>query len=131
MENTDIKILLVDDESDFTQPMSFWLKSKGYSVAVASGGEEGIKIIKEQPIDIVFMDLNMPVMDGVTTVKKIREFNKELPIIIISAYVDDKRITEATGYGISGVFYKGEDFQEGLALLESALRTHKQLRKQP
>jgi len=129
MDNTNIKILLVDDESDFTQPMSFWLKSKGYSVLVAPSGEDAIKIIKEQPVDIIFMDLNMPVMDGVTTVKKIREFNNTVPIIIISAYVDDKRISEATNYGISGVFYKGEDFQAGLALLESALRTHKQLKK--
>ena len=127
---TDIKILLVDDETDFTQPMSFWLKSKGYSVMVASNGESAIKIVKDETPDIVFMDLNMPVMDGVTAVKKIREFNKEIPVIIISAYVDDKRIVEATPLGISGVFYKGGDFQDGLTLLESALRTHRQLRKQ-
>jgi CheY-like chemotaxis protein len=127
---TETKILLVDDETDFTQPMSFWLKSKGYSVMVASNGESAIKIVKDETPDIVFMDLNMPVMDGVTTVKKIREFNKDIPVIIISAYVDDKRIVEATPLGISGVFYKGGDFQDGLTLLESALRTHRQLKKQ-
>jgi CheY-like chemotaxis protein len=129
-DTAETRILLVDDETDFTQPMSFWLKSKGYSVMVASNGESAIKIVKEGPPDIVFMDLNMPVMDGVTTAKKIREFNKDLPIIIISAYVDDKRIVEATPLGISGVFYKGGDFQDGLTLLESALRTHRQLKKE-
>ena len=129
MDNADIRILLVDDELDFTQPMCFWLKSKGYSVMVANGGEAALAAIKEQAPTIVFMDLNMPVMDGTTTLKKIREFNKDVPVIIISSYVDDKRIVEATPYGVSGVFYKGGDFQEGLTLLESALRTHRQLKK--
>jgi two-component system NtrC family response regulator len=129
MAAQDTKVLLVDDEMDFTQPMSFWLKSKGYSVLVADNGQRALGIIKEEKPDIVFMDLNMPVMDGVTTLKKIREFNKDIPVIIISAYVEDKRVSEASPYGVSGVFYKGGDFQDGLTLLESALRTHKQLRK--
>jgi len=122
-----VKVLLVDDEVDFTQLMSFWLQSKGYSVTVASEGKEAVKSIKENPPDIVFMDLNMPGIDGVGAVKKIRLFDKELPIIIISAYLDDERVKDVGPYGISGVFYKGADFNEGLALLESALRTHKKL----
>ena len=129
MATQDTQVLLVDDETDFTQPMSFWLKSKGYSVLVANNGQSALGIIREQKPDIVFMDLNMPVMDGATTLKKIREFNKDIPVIIISAYVEDKRVAEATPYGVSGVFYKGGDFQDGLTLLESALRTHKQLKK--
>jgi len=124
-----IKVLLVDDEADFTTPMSFWFKSKGYTVSVAPNGEEAIKMIKESPPDIVFLDLNMPVMDGVATLKKIREFDKIIPIIIISAYVDDRRASEAMQYGVSGMFYKGKDFDEGLSLLEATLKAHKQLKK--
>ena len=125
----DIKVLLADDEDDFRQVMTFWLESKGYSVIAASNGESAIKMAKENSPDIIFLDLNMPVLDGVESLKKIREFDKEIPVIFISAYVDDKRVNEAFGYGLSGVFYKGKDFQEGLALLESALRTHKKLKK--
>jgi two-component system response regulator (stage 0 sporulation protein F) len=109
--------------------MSFWFESKGYSVIVASNGLEAIEKIKNQNPDIVFLDLNMPVMDGVETLKKVRAFNKELPIIVVSAYLDTTRVKEAYNYGISGVFYKGADFKEGLALLETALRTHKKLQK--
>ncbi len=129
MDEKQVKILLIDDETDFTQAMSFWLKSKGYNVYSANNGQGGIELIKKENPDIVFMDLNMPVMDGAETLKKIREFNKELPVVMISAYVDDKRIIEARSYGFSGVFYKGKDFEEGLVLLESALRTHKKLKK--
>lgn len=126
----EISILLVDDEPDFTQPMSFWLKSKGYSVKVASDGKIALKIMKEDAaLDIIFLDLNMPVMDGLEALKKIREFNKNIPVIIISAYVDDSRISEANSYGISGVFYKGKDFMEGLSLLETAIKTHKKLKR--
>ena len=127
--NKDIKILLVDDEQDFTQPMSFWFESKGYSVIVASDGQSAIQMIKSKKPDIVFLDLNMPVMDGIETLKRIRKFNKEIPVIIISAYVDPQKIAEMKPYGISGVFYKGEEFDKGLTLLESTLRTHKRLKK--
>lgn len=125
----EIKIILIDDEVDFTQPMSFWFKAKGYAVLVANDGETAIKLIKEQAPDIAFLDLNMPVMDGVGVLKNIRKFDKELPVIMISAYVDDPRVQEAREYGISGLFYKGKDFSEGLSLLEAALRTHKNLKK--
>lgn len=126
----EIKILLVDDETDFTQPMSFWFKAKGYAVVVAHDGQKGIEMIEKESPDIVFLDINMPVMDGIATLKKIREFNKELPVIFISAYLDLQKIEEVKRYGISGVFYKGADFEDGLALIESALRTHKKLKKQ-
>ncbi|MFH0827995.1 MAG: response regulator, partial [Candidatus Omnitrophota bacterium] len=124
-----IKVLLVDDEEDFRKLLGFWLNSKGYSVVTASNGQEALGIVSAENPDIIFMDLNMPVMDGVEAIKKIREFNKDVPIIIISAFVDDRKAKEVMSWGISGVFYKGKDFQEGLQLLETALRTHKQLKK--
>jgi len=124
----EIKVLLVDDENDFTQPMAFWFGSKGYYVIVASDGESGVKLIKEKSPDVVFLDLNMPGMDGIQTLKKIREFNKEIPVIIVSAYTDQLKIDQVSSYGVSGVFYKGEDFNQGLSLLESTLRRHKKLK---
>jgi len=129
MEEKKIKCLLVDDESDFREIMSFWLTSKGYDVVEAQEGQTAVKLAQEQNPDIIFMDLNMPLMDGVSALKSIREFNKDVPVIVISAYIDDRKAKDAMDYGISGVFYKGKDFKEGLSLLEAALRTHKQLKK--
>ncbi|PIU42091.1 MAG: hypothetical protein COS99_02095 [Candidatus Omnitrophica bacterium CG07_land_8_20_14_0_80_42_15] len=125
----EIKILLVDDEADFRQLMSFWLKSKGYSVETAADGNAAIKMLQEKIPDIVFLDLNMPVVDGLGVLKKIRELDKNLPVIVISAYINDPRAKEAMSYGISGVFYKRKNFEEGLSLLETALRTHKRLKR--
>jgi len=125
----EIKILLVDDEADFRQLMSFWLKSKGYSVETAADGNAAIKMLQEKIPDIVFLDLDMPVVDGLGVLKKIRELDKNLPVIVISAYINDPRAKEAMSYGISGVFYKRKNFEEGLSLLETALRTHKRLKR--
>jgi two-component system response regulator (stage 0 sporulation protein F) len=129
MENKNIRVLVVDDEADFRQLMTYWLESKGYAVLTAADGEAAIQQVKDKKPDVVFMDLRMPVMDGTEAIKKIREFDKDIPIIIISAYVDDPKVKEAVDYGTSGIFYKGKDFEEGLSLLEVALRTHKQLKK--
>lgn len=130
MEDKKIKVLVVDDEVDFTQTMAFWLKSRGYIVETASDGKRAVRMIKENMPDIVFLDLNMPVMDGAKTLKKIRKFKKDLPVIIISAYIEDQeKMKQVNASGISGVFYKEKDFTEGLSLLEAALRTHRELKK--
>lgn len=124
------KVLLVDDQEDFRQLMKFWLESKGYSVLTASNGKSTIKLIKKEPPDILFLDLRMPLMDGAETLKRIRKSNKDLPVIVISAYVDDPGIKDMLSYGISGIFYKGKNFEEALPLLEAALRTHKRLKRE-
>lgn len=123
------KVLLVDDEVDFIQPLAFWLQFKGYEVVVAFDGKNALQKLKEEKPDIIFMDLNMPGMSGVEAVGMIRGLDPEVPVIIISAYIDEERIKEVLSCGISGVFYKGADFQEGLTLLETTLRTHKKLKK--
>ncbi|HPN73465.1 MAG TPA: response regulator [Candidatus Omnitrophota bacterium] len=126
--NNDIKILVIDDEEDFRQLMKMWLESKGYSVVTAPDGATGIQMVKSEKPGIVFVDLRMPGMDGSETISGIRSFDKRVPIIIISSYVSDLKMKEVISAGISGVFYKDQDFEKGSALLDAALRTHKKLK---
>ncbi len=106
--------LVVDDEQDFRHLMVTWLESKGYSVAAVSDGRSAVNFVRENDPDVVFLDLNMPVMDGVETLKEIRVINKNIPVIISSAYFDARRSKEVNVYGISGIFFKHEDFNKGL-----------------
>jgi CheY-like chemotaxis protein len=129
MDPHEIRVLLVDDEPDYRDLMTFWLKSKGYSVLIASNGEDAVRLCREQSPHIMLLDLNMPSMSGAEVLRRVREFNKDIPAIIISAYVEDRKAKEAASYGVSGIFYKGKDFQEGLSLLEAALHTHRKLKK--
>lgn len=122
------QVLLVDDEADFLVPITFWLKSKGYSVSVATSGEKAIKIIKEEKPDLVFLDINMPVMDGLETLRRIRKFDKDRSVIMVTAYADEEKFTEARKLQTSGFFPKGGSLEEMQKIIEVTLRTHKKLK---
>ena len=129
MKDKTIEILFCDDETDVIQPMIFWLEKKGYKVSAVTNGPDAVKRVKEDPPDIIFLDQNMPVMDGIETLKRIRQLNKDLPVIVLSAYVgDQEKMRALSSYGISGMFYKGLSFDELLPFIEAALRTHKKLK---
>jgi len=123
-----IRVMVVDDEKDFLFTMDYWLRSKGYDVITAANGSEALEIITKSPVDIIFLDMHMPVMDGVQTLKKIRELDKDVPVIIITAYAADEKRIEAEKYGVSGLFYKDKDFTESATLIETVLRRHKGLK---
>ncbi|MFC1624047.1 response regulator [Candidatus Omnitrophota bacterium] len=123
-----IQILLVDDEADFLESVSFWLKAKGYLVISASNGKEAIELVKSKHPDIVFLDIKMPQMDGIEALRRIREFDSETPIIMLTAYSDEKRASQTQQLGISGFFPKKADFTQLKNIIETTLRTHKKLR---
>ena len=128
--NSPIRVMVIDDEKDFLYTMEYWLKSKGYNVFTASNGLEAIELIKKETLDIIFLDMHMPVMDGVQTLKNIRQLNKDIPVIVITAYASDEKVTEAEKYGISGLFYKYKDLSESANLIETVLRRHKGLKQE-
>jgi DNA-binding response OmpR family regulator len=121
------KILLVDDEPDFTDPIEFWLKKRDFEVAVVNNGEDAIKNIKENKPDIVFMDINMPGLSGVETLERIREFDSELPVIMLTAYGTGKDLKKAADLKISGFFPKQSEYTDLLKVIDTTLRTHKKI----
>lgn len=125
METKDIRILLVDDEDGFRLPMEFWLRAKGYQVSgVASGAEALARIAQERP-SIVYLDMRMPGMDGIETLRKIREKDKTLPVIMITAYGTAQDMKEAESLGVSGFFRKDDDFATAAKLIVVALESQK------
>lgn len=122
-----IRVLVVDDEKDFLFTMVYWLKSKGYSVLTANNGAEALEIIKKEHVDIIFLDMYMPTMSGPETLKSLRQLNKDIPVIIITAYANDEKVAEAEHYGISGLFCKQRELSESEVLIETILRRHKGL----
>ncbi len=128
MTENKITVLVAEDEVDFRTIMTFWLESKGYAVIPASDGRIAVELVKERKPDVVFLDLNMPGMDGVQAFKNIRKFDKDIPVIIISAHIGTPRANEIMSLGVSGIFSKEADFEKEFSLLEVVLRGNKKIK---
>ena len=95
------KILVVDDEKDITETLSFMLKAAGYDVITASDGEEGLKFAEEENPDLIILDVMMPKINGYKIARLLKYDNKykHIPIIMVTArgQDSDKLIGEETG----------------------------------
>ena len=83
-------ILLIDDEPAQITSIKSFLKRRDYTVSSANSGPDGINIVKDGNIDLVFTDYRMPEMNGLEVVQSIKEINPELPVVVITAFSDIK-----------------------------------------
>lgn len=117
------RILIVDDEIDFIEPIAYWFTSKGYEISKVSSGKVALDIIKLGEHDIVLLDVNMPEMDGIETLRHIRAVNKTIPVILVTAVINNEnRFSGAKALGIAGIFPKGGSLIQLGDLLEISLR---------
>lgn len=82
-------ILIVDDEERLRVLIEAYLKKEGFNVFQAANGEEAIKIFKENPADLVVLDIMMPLMDGWATCKELRKISN-VPIVMLTAKGEDE-----------------------------------------
>ncbi|MBL7212468.1 MAG: response regulator [Desulfobacteraceae bacterium] len=114
-------ILIVDDNESLCRTMSFVLERKGYTVETATDGQEAVDRVKEMAFDIIFMDIKMPVMNGVDAYKEIKEIRPDTVVMMMTAYAVEDLIEEALKEGAHGVVYKPVDMEKVLALIQEAL----------
>jgi len=79
-------VLIVDDEAVLRDSLSEWLTGDGYLVSKAENGMEALKTIETSPPDVAVIDIKMPGMDGVTLLKKIKEKNPEIQVVMMTAF---------------------------------------------
>lgn len=122
----EINVLIVDDEKEIAELVEIYLVSEGYNVIKAYSAEEGLKVLEEETIHLVLLDIMMPGMDGMTMCKKIREVSN-VPIIVISAKSAD--IDKIMGLGTGADDYITKPFNplELMARVKSQLRRYTQL----
>ncbi len=82
-----VRILHADDEAFILSLSSSVLGSEGYEVLQAHDGQEAVDIARKGGLDLILMDMKMPNKDGMSAIEEIRNFSKNIPIVIISAYI--------------------------------------------
>ncbi len=80
------RILIIDDEVSTGKSFLLSLEEDGYEVSTAPSGEEGIRSIRTQCPDLVFLDFKMPSVNGVDTLREIRKIDANLPVYVITAF---------------------------------------------
>jgi len=101
-----INILWADDEIDLLKPHILFLRQKGYEVVTATNGDDALDIIKQQPVDIVLLDENMPGVSGLETLAKIKNIHRDLPVVMITKSEEEAIMEDAIGSQISDYLIK-------------------------
>ncbi len=104
------KILIVEDDTVLAKTLSEYLKEEGFIVYLAEDGLEGYDLAKKNEPDLVLCDINMPKMDGLAMLKKIRaeDWGKRLRIIMLTNYSDEAKVLEALRNSVFNYLVKSD-----------------------
>ena len=122
--NSDVKILIIEDEGAIRNLIATALQTSGYMYEVASNGTSALLLLSTHQYDMVLVDLGLPDIDGVEIIKKFRSFSTT-PVIVISARSNDEDKINALDEGADDYLTKPFNVEELLARVRSTLRrTH-------
>lgn len=116
-------VLAVDDSKSILQMVSFTLKGAGYQVVEASNGQEALNVAQRQKVDLVLTDLNMPVMDGLTLVQRLRALPnyRFTPMLMLTTEAGNDFKAKGKAAGLTGWLVKPFDPQKLLGVVKKVL----------
>ena len=116
-----LHILVVDDDPSHLTVLKTIIKSWGYTVSSTDDGTHAVESVKERPFDLILMDVRMAQMSGIEALKKIKDYNPAIPILIMTAYSSVDSAVEALKAGAYDYLTKPLDFEVLKLTLERAL----------
>ena len=120
------RILICDDQKDIVNALRIYLTPEGYDLYEAYNGQQAVELCKEKQIDLILLDVMMPVMDGVTATAKIREFSNA-PIILLTAKSETEDKVLGLNVGADDYITKPFVPVEVLARIRSQLRRYSRM----
>ena len=114
------KILLVDDEKVFTKNMSGLLTKRGYRVMAVNSGEDAVTSVKKEKFDVVVLDIKMPGMDGIATLREIKELGVLAQTLILTGHGSIDTAMEAIKLGAYDYLKKPCEINELVEKIEGA-----------
>jgi DNA-binding NtrC family response regulator len=106
------KVLIVDDEKDFTDIFSRRLQVQGEKVSVAFSGKQALEILEKTSIDVVILDIRMPGMDGIATLKQIKHLHPLVEVILLTGHGSTETAVEGMKSGAFDYLMKPADFED-------------------
>ena len=101
-----VRILWADDEIDMLRAHIIFLEQKGYEVFTTNNGDEALDLLRRKPVDIIFLDENMPGLSGLETLQEIKRINPNLPVVMITKSEEESIMEDAIGSNISDYLIK-------------------------
>ena len=119
-------ILIVDDDIDILEALKIYLSKDEYRLLTARNGQDAVDIVRAENVDLVLMDIMMPIMDGIKATNKIRKLTN-IPIIVLTAKSEDQDKINVLDIGADDYITKPFNPSEVLARVNSQLRRYHQL----
>lgn len=120
-----IRLLLVDDHELIRKGLTLMLETQkkiNLEITHCSNGKDALKLMSEQIFDLIILDINMPILDGITTLKKMKNLEITIPVLMLSMHKEDDLIKEAINHGASGYILKNSNLDEILKAILSTLK---------
>ena len=117
------RVLICDDQPDIVNALKIYLKPEGYALLAAANGQDAVELAQSGNLDLILMDIMMPVMDGITATAKIREFSN-VPIILLTAKSETEDVVLGLNVGADDYITKPFVPVEVLARVRSQLRRY-------
>ena len=116
-------LLITDDDRDFRETLRGVFEPRGFRTLLAADGDEALDIVQQQPVHLVLLDMHMPRLSGLETIRRIRQMPLEtaLPCILISAALDEEIEAEARRQRAFSVLAKPIRLREITGLVQQAL----------
>lgn len=123
IHNSELKTILVaDDEPSMRLNIAELLHDEGYRILEAANGVEAIRLTNSHTPDVILMDVKMPEMNGITTLKNLKKHHPDIPVIIFTAFGSNEKPIEAMKAGAFDYMEKPFDIDELLSIIRKALK---------
>jgi DNA-binding NtrC family response regulator len=115
-----IRVLLIDDETVFVESLTKVLTRRGMNVQSASNGARSLELLTDDGFDVIVLDMRMPGMDGLATLRAIRDRDPLTPVILLTGHIDLKQVSDALKAGAAEVLLKPCPVQDLISSIENA-----------
>ncbi|MEJ2542824.1 MAG: response regulator, partial [Calditrichaceae bacterium] len=120
-----VRLLLVDDDPNMQRMVALFLNKKNYDLEISSNGRKALDLLDKNKYDLIISDMQMPLMDGLELLQKIRAKKIKTPVILISAYTSVDLPNDADTSDFAAVLFKPFDSSNLIATIEKILKIKK------